>query len=66
MKIFTYMHVVILIQIGFCKPPIIIPPQNPNDPVTLPKGVTKSVLIIGKIKKTKYFYITEFVYKKYI
>lgn len=29
------------------KPPIEIPPKNPNDPTKLPSGVNKNVLIIG-------------------
>ena len=38
---------VAVIQPCFCKPPIIIPPKNPNDPAVLPAGVTKNVLVIG-------------------
>jgi hypothetical protein len=29
------------------KPPVEIPPKNPNDPLALAPGVTKKVLIIG-------------------
>ncbi len=29
------------------KPPIVIPPVNPQDPKTLPDGVVKKVLVVG-------------------
>lgn len=36
-----------LAQLICAKPPVVIPPKNPNDPVRLPPGVNKNVLIIG-------------------
>ena len=38
---------VVLIQVRLCKPPIVIPPQNPNDPLTLATGTSRNVLVIG-------------------
>ena len=52
MKILIYLQSIIWIHICFCKPPMVIPPQNPNDPINLPKGVTKNVLIIGENKQS--------------
>ncbi len=30
------------------KPPVFIPPKNPNDPENLPSNVTKKALVIGE------------------
>lgn len=47
--------VVCLTGSSFAKPPVHIPPKNPNDPVRLPPGTQKSVLIIGKYTSIYYY-----------
>ena len=44
---FSIFLVLYLAQLICAKPPIVISPKNPNDPVSLPAGVNKNVLIIG-------------------
>jgi len=39
---------VLLVVSCMAKDPTPIPPKNPNDPLTLPEGVTKKVLVVGK------------------
>ena len=44
---FVFFIIFLSLKKSFSKPPINIPPRNPNDPVKLSNGVNKSVLIIG-------------------
>ena len=41
---------IFIIQVCWCRPPINIPPVNPDDPPVLPAGLTRNVLVIGKNK----------------
>ncbi|KAL0491180.1 carotenoid phi-ring synthase [Acrasis kona] len=52
MKRYTQVALLILLVALNCvicrpKPPVVIEPKNPNDPVGLPSGKAKSVLIVG-------------------
>ena len=54
--IFSIVGVVFVVIFGIPKSARIIPPTNPDDPLRLPEGKERNVLIIGNVINKLYIY----------